>query len=192
MIEFNKHLDFYKDYPWADFSRLISYTDWGNKELAEKYLEKYWLPEQEYLRIWKPLQDKIFQEVNNLPSLVYHTDFELITLQGGCLFTEEDFKQLQAAMLELDESYFVVIQNSQEFTIGEPMFRMKFPVNITWEELISGNYISAVLLEMHLNEYLVFGSKYSWGKYAANDYKNPLDIIGFKPNLSPVFRKYFA
>ena len=38
-------------------------------------------------------------------------------------------------MQEVGEEYFVVIQHSQDFTEGEPMFRMKFPVNISWEEL---------------------------------------------------------
>ena len=81
----------------------------------------------------------------------------MIALRGGNLFVEEDFLQLQKAMQEVGEEYFVIIQHSQEFTDGEPMFRMKFPVNITWEELTSGNYISAVLLEMSYNEYFVFG-----------------------------------
>ena len=51
----------------------------------------------------------------------------MIVLRGGCLFLEEDFKQLQKAMQEFGEEYFVIIQYSQEFTDKEPMFRMKFP-----------------------------------------------------------------
>ncbi|HEV2830341.1 MAG TPA: hypothetical protein VGW31_00045, partial [Hanamia sp.] len=76
-------------------------------------------------------------------------------------------------------------------TEGEPMFRMKFPVNITWKELTSGNYISAVLLEMGYNAYFVFSGSGNWGKYSANDYDYPLDIIGFKPELAPIFQEYF-
>lgn len=192
MEEYNKHLQYYlNDYAFMHFSKFVSEPNWGNRELAEEYLKKYWLTEPEYLSIWKPILDKIFIEGKSLPDIIFKAEFEIIALRGGCLFLEEDFLQLQKAMQEVGEEYFVIIQHSQDFTEGEPMFRMKFPVNITWEELISGNYISAVLLEMSYNEYFVFGSKGNWGKYSANDYENPLDIIGFKPELAPVFREHF-
>lgn len=93
---------------------------------------------------------------------------------------EADFKQLQKAMLAVGDSHFVVIQTSQDFAEGEPMFRMKFPVGISWGELMSGNYISAVLFEMNCNEYVVFGNSGKIGKYAASDQNHPQDIIGFK------------
>ena len=191
-MEYKRHIDFYKKKYWfSTSSDLLPFKNWGNKDLAKKYLRKYWLPEQEYLSIWKPVQDKIFVQGKSLPDLIYCSEFDMIALRGGCLFLEEDFKQLQRAMQEVGEEYFVIIQHSQDFTDGEPMFRMKFPVSITWEELTSGNYISAVLLEMSYNEYLVFGSKGNWGKYSANDYENPLDIIGFKPELTPIFQEHF-
>ena len=190
-MEFIKHIEFYKLYKWAGHSRLAPDSIWGNKELAEKYLQKYWLPEQEYLNVWKPIQDKIFVQGKSLPDFIYNPEFVIIALMGGCLFLEEDFLQLQKAMQEVGEEYFVIIQHSQDFTEGEPMFRTKFPVSITWEELTNGNYISAVLLEMSYNEYFVFGSKGNWGKYSANDYENPVDIIGFKPELAPVFKENF-
>ncbi|SFB86129.1 hypothetical protein SAMN05421780_101795 [Flexibacter flexilis DSM 6793] len=191
-MEFTKHINFYELYHWAGFSKLVPDPIWGNKKIAEMYLQKYWLPEQEYLSVWKPIQDKIFVQGKNLPDLIYHSIFDMMALKGGCLFLEEDFKQLQRTMQEVEEEYFVIIQHSQDFTEGEPMFRMKFPVNITWEELTSGNYISAVLLEMSYNNYLVFGSKGNWGKYSANDFENPVDIIGFKPELAHIFQKYFS
>jgi hypothetical protein len=191
MIEFRKHIEFYHLYKWAGFSRLVPSESWGNREFAEKYLRKYWLTEQEYLSTWKPILDNIFIQGKNLPEIIYHPEFEIIALRGGCLFLEDDFLQLQKVMQEVGEEYFVIIQHSQDYTEGEPMFRMKFPVNITWEELTSGNYISAVLLEMSYNEYFVFGSKGNWGKYSANDYKNPLDIICFKSELAHIFQEHF-
>lgn len=191
MREFNRHLEFYESYHWAGFSRLVPDLNWGDKKLAEKYLQKYWLPEQEYLRIWEPKQNKIFAQGKILPDLICQAEFEIIALRGGCLFMEKDFNQLQKAMQIVGEENFVIIQHSQDFTEGEPMFRMKFPVNITWRELTSGNYISAVLLEMSYNNYLVFGSSVNWGRYSANDYVNPVDIIGFKPELAFIFRECF-
>lgn len=191
MIEYIRHIDEYSNYEHSSFSTLVPSDQWGDKKLAEEYLQKYWLPEREYLSIWKLIQDKVFVQGKSLPDLIYHPEFEITALRGGCLFLEEDFKQLQKAMQDVGEEYFVIIQHSQGFTEGEPMFRMKFPVNITWEELTSGNYVSAVLLEMNYNEYFVFGEKGDWGKYSANDYEYPLDIIGFKSELAPVFREHF-
>jgi hypothetical protein len=191
MIEYIRHIDEYSNYGHSSFSALVPSDQWGDKKLAEEYLQKYWLAKEEYLNVWKPIQDKIFVQDKGLPELVYRAEFEMIALRGGCLFLEEDFKQLQKAMQEVGEEYFVIVQHSQDFTDGEPMFRMKFPVNITWEELTSGNYISAVLLEMSYNEYFVFGKSGNWGKYSANDYEYPLDIIGFKPELAHIFQEYF-
>jgi hypothetical protein len=192
MIEYIRHIDEYSDYRHSSFSALVPSDQWGDKRLAAEYLQKYWLAEEEYWNIWKPIQDKIFVQDKGLPELVYRAEFEMIALRGGCLFLEEDFKQLQIAMQDFGEEYFVIVQHSQDFTDGEPMFRMKFPVNITWEELTSGNYISAVLLEMSYNEYFVFGKSGNWGKYSANDYEYPLDIIGFKPELAHIFQEYFS
>jgi len=191
MREYSKHIETYLNYWHQHFSRLVPEEKWGNEKLAEEYLQKYWLPEQEYLSIWKPIQDKVFVQGKNLPDLIYHSEFDMIVANGGCLFDEENFKQLQKTMQEIGEEHFIVIQSVQEYTIGEPTFRMKFPVNITWKELISGNYISAVLIEMSLNEYYVFGASGIWGKYTATDYIRSLDIIGFKPELSFVFREQF-
>lgn len=191
MIEYNRHIEEYVNYWFGDFNKLVPEKEWGNQKLAEEYLQKYWLPEQEYLNIWKPIQDKVFVLGKSLPDLIYQAEFEMIALRGGCLFIEKDFKQLQKAMQEVGEDYFVIIQHSQDFTEGEPMFKMKFPVNITWEELTSGNYISAVLLEMSYNEYLVFGASGKWGKYSATEFENPVDIIGYKTEFASIFKQHF-
>lgn len=192
MMEYQKHLDFYAENYWfSTSSTFVSSNQWGDKELAKQYLQNYWLSEQEYLDIWKFTQNNLFVQDKKLPDLIHNNGLEIIALRGGNLFLKEDFLQLQKAMIEIGDEYFIVIQNSQEFMDGEPMFRMKFPVNITWEELTSGNYISAVLLEMSYNEYFVFGSTGKWGKYSANDYEYPLDIICFMPELSYIFQKHF-
>ena len=190
MMEYSKHIEVYSNYVHSSFSKLVAEGEWGNKKVAEDYLKKYWLSGQEYLTFWKPVQDKIFQN-NDLPDLVFQSDFKILALRGGCLFVEEDFNLLQNALLQLGEDYFTVIQHSQDFTEREPMFRMKYPTNITWDELVSGNYISAVLFEMPYNNYYVFGTNGNWGKYSANDYEHPIDIIGFKPELASIFREEF-
>jgi hypothetical protein len=191
MKEYTKHLEFYQNYKHSSFSTLVPSPQWGNKQSAQNFLQKYWLPEQEYLAVWKPIQDCIFDIRVEDSKCNFQPEFELIKLEGGCLFLEEDFKQLQQAMTAIGETHFVVIQSAQDFTQGEPMFRMKFPVAISWEELMSGNYISAVLFEMNRNEYLVFGNSGKLGKYAASDQDHPQDIIGYKPILKSVMGNCF-
>lgn len=190
MIDYLEHIDYFSEHSWADFTKLFPASEWGNKNNAKAYLEKYWLSQEEYENVWKPIQDKIFinQDVG-LPELIFAEHYNIFAFRGGCLFLEEDFKQLQKCLLAIGEKYFVVIENSFGGRLQEPAFRVKFPTNITWQELMSGNYISAVLFEMLFNEYFVFGESTIWGKYSANDYVNPLDLIGFKPEYSPIFRE---
>ncbi len=191
MIDYIRHIEEYYAYWFSSFSSFVPKNIWGNKKLAEVYLNKYWLPEHEYKDVWKPIQDKIFLQQDGLPDLIFTPKYKILALRGGHLFAKKDFEQLKKVLLGIGETEFVIIQNTQDFTSGEPMFKMKFPVNISWKELISGNYISAVLFEMHYNEYFVFGASGKWGKYSATEFKNPVDIIGFKPEFASIFMEYF-
>jgi len=106
------------------------------------------------------------------------------------LFEKEDFEKLQKCLIDIGETHFVIIEN----TFGnhkKPFLRMKFPVNISWNELMNGNFISSILFEMFQNEYFVFSANDTWGKYAANDYEWPLDLIGFKEEYKTLFGKIF-
>ncbi len=191
MIEYTRHLEEYATYPFSSFSSLVPDNIWGNKELAEKYLNKYWLLDNEYKSIWKPIQDKIFIQQKRLPDIVFSPLYKMLIGRGGCLFDKKDFERLKKVMINIGETEFVIIQNTQDFTSGEPMFRMKFPTKITWEELMSGNYISAVLFEMNYNEYFVFGTSGKWGRYSATDFENPMNLIGFIPEYLSIFSYQF-
>lgn len=191
MKEYIRHIEAYLNYWHSSFSKLVPAEKWGDRKLAEEYLQKYWLSNEEYTLFWEPILNEVFIPSKRLPDLVFQPKFEFMVLTGGCLFQEEDFYQLQRAMHNNGEDYFVVIQHSQEFTKGEPMFRMKFPATITWGDMTSGNYISSVLLEMNYNNYFVFGEKGNWGKYTAND-QYSLDILGFESELSSTFSELFT
>lgn len=178
--EYIEHLAYYQNYKHSSYSALVPSDQWGDQQKAKAYLEKYWLTAHEYSTVWKPIQDRVFVSKEQASICYFQPEFALIKLVGGCLFLEADFKKLQKAMLAVGDPHFVVIQTSQDFTEGEPMFRMKFPVGISWAELMSGNYISAVLFEMNCNEYAIFGNSGKIGKYAASDQNHPQDIIGYK------------
>lgn len=178
-------------YWFSSFSELVSHDLWGDKEIARKYLEKYWLSEDEYLNYWRPIQDKIFIDEHEFPENMFQLKFRLIFNWGGCLFDIEDFMKLQKVMKRMGEKYFVVILHSSDFEHWNHEFRMKFPVDITWEELINGNYISALFLEMSYNNYYVFGENGLWGRYTASDYFYPFDIYGVQNQCYNLFQEEF-
>jgi hypothetical protein len=189
MKEYQLHLDEYSLEGSGWFSKLTPESEWGKQETAQRYLENYWLPQDEYEHTWKPRQNKIFSNQDKgLPEIVFKEGFEIIALRGGCLFLKEDFEKLQQCFLEVGDEYFVIIENTFDGKVQEPAFQMKYPTTISWEELISGNFISSTIVESNYKEYFVFGDSEVWGKYSASNYQNPLDIIGFKPEYTSSFK----
>jgi len=192
MKEYQAIVDKFSLDGYSMYSPTVPECTWNNKKAAEIYLEKYWLPLAAYEAKWQPIQDRIFiKQVAGLPELVFTAQYEIITLRGGVLFVQDDFKKLQECMVVMGDQNFVVIENTYGQKVPEPGFRMQYPVTITWEELASGDCISGILLGYPHNDYYVFGDSGAWGKYAANDYENPLDIIGFRRTSASVFKQKF-
>jgi hypothetical protein len=192
MNEYSQILDVYSREGYEMYSSIIPASQWGNRQVAENYLERYWLSSAEYERTWKQQQDRIFsnQEVG-LPEMVFQSGYELQVARGGCLFVQEEFVRLQECTRAIEEKFLFVIENTFGGRVKEPIFRMKFPSGICWGELTSGNFASAILLEMPHKEYFVFGESGTWGKYVANDFEFPLDILGFTREVADVFRDKF-
>lgn len=186
MIEYQEHLDEYISEYYLTYTQLTE-KEWGNKELAKSYLEKYWLNMNEYEKKWAHIQNNIFnKDFKYLPDSVFLEGFALIPMIGGTIFSEDDFEALKRCMKETKDNFFVIIQNTFEQQ-NSSAFRMKYPSNISWNELMSGNYISTVLFEMFHNEYFIFGESGLWGKYIANDEFPPLDIVGVKKEFASIF-----
>ena len=195
-------------------TRYSSSTDWGDKRIVKRYMEKYWLTDSSCQNNWKFLHESIFSLSKELPDMIFKKDFEFISLCGGGTFIQKDFGQLMSCIKKLGERNFVVIQD----TSGMPSFyrrrndtwswsqipakyalKMKYPVNISWDELMSGNFISTILFEFYPAHYYVFGDSGQWGMYAAHEYINteidpagtPIRIIGFNPKYRKMFRGSF-
>ena len=190
MIEYEHHIEKYSLLGYHMYSHVVPESEWGDKKLAKSYLEKYWLSQAVYDKEWQPRQDKIFiNQEQGLPAQVFSEQYELLALRGGVLLEEVDFKELQKCMLSLGDKHFVVIENTFGGKLDEPPFRMKYPTNISWKELISGNFISSILFEMFHKEYFIFSESGVWGRYSANEYQDPLNIIGFASEYKSFFRK---
>lgn len=187
MIEYQKHLDEYKSEYYLTYTSTVSENEWGNESLAKNYLEKYWLRESEYKKIWSQIKDKIFApKFQYLPQNLFLPEFEIVPMIGGVLFDDKDFEAFKLCLGKVGDNHFVIIQNNfgQENLTA---FRMKFPTSISWKELMNGNYISTVLFEMFHNDFFVFGESALWGKYAANDETPPLSLFGVKEKFISVF-----
>jgi hypothetical protein len=192
MKEYQGILDYYSSNEFDWFSKLVLDGDWGDIVVGEQYLEKYWLNEIEYIKIWTPIQNRIFvPDTLGIPEPTFQDGYEMLIFEGGCLFTFETFTKLKKSMLDLGEEYFVVIENSLIENQQEPAFRLKFPVNISWEELTSGNFVSSTFIESIYKEFFVFGQSGFWGKYSAPDYEFPLDVLVFKADVQNVFKFSF-
>jgi hypothetical protein len=123
--------------------------------------------------------------------MVFKDDFELTVEINDGLFSETSFKKLKDCLISIGEESFVVIGQDFNGKLERPIFRMKFPVNISWDEMMSGDFISMILFGFSQGEYMVYGQTSEWAKYTANDYIVPLDILAFKPKLRLLFHEKF-
>ena len=185
-------LNEYASESYSMYSKVISEKDWGNKVIALEYLKKYRLPDEDYFKNWKPIQNTIFQnQEDSLPEMMFKKGFSLMAIRGGVLFEKEDYESLQRCIRQLEDDKLFIIQNDFGEKLKTSPFRMMYPSDSPWEEIMSGNFISTVIFEMFANEYFVFSESGKWGKYSANDYEKPLDIIGFKPQYESIFKEQF-
>ncbi len=194
-------------------NRYLNSVDWGDKRLVKNYMRKYWLTDSSYQNNWKFLHESIFSLSKKLPDMIFKKDFEFISLCGGGTFLQKDFGQLMSCLKKLGERNFLVIQDTSEmpsfyrrrndtwFQIpAKYALKMKYPVNISWDELMSGHFISAILFEFYPAHHYVFGDSGQWGMYAAHEYINieidpagtPIRIIGFNPKYRKIFRESFG
>ena len=137
------------------YKQLSFYMDEESRDQTESYFEKYWLSKSEYLQKWLLIQKSIYDVSGfQFPYVKFQTDFEIIALRGGLIFTEQDFTLLKDCLKETGESHFVIVENVDEDNPhhGEPPLRFKYPLNISWQELLSGGYISQELFQMSVKE----------------------------------------
>lgn len=193
MSKFNNIIDIYSSEGFYTTSRM-SEKVWKNREYAKNYLQKYWLPDDEYEEQWLPIQNAIFIEhTEGLPYPIFNKEYEILAFRGGVVLTEEELNLLQLFFYSFlnEKDYFIIAENPLSVRPNEVPIRMKYPINITWGELMSGSFMSSVLFEWPAKEYFIFTKSTVWGKYSANDYINPLDIVGIKPTAKHLFNDCF-
>jgi|WetSurMetagenome_2_1015567.scaffolds.fasta_scaffold361350_1 hypothetical protein len=180
-----------KDYQ----NQIDGFTNNADKKKIEKYLEKYWLEKPELNEVWSKIKNTIFNSTfNAFPDPVYNVSFDTIVRKGGCILYRDELELLQSCMRTIGDKYLLIIEDFDEtnppHTSGPP-YRFKFPVDISWEAILSGAELSLLVFQMPERNYFIFGDSGQWGKYAGNDYESPLEIIGFNRKYSELFHSKF-
>lgn len=182
MKEYQKQLEKFLDFP-------------ENKDVVVEYLEKYWLDKQELNKDWIKIKNTVFNPVFKfLPDAVFNKDFDVLIRLGGTALDQEQYELFQSCMKITGDRYFVVLEDYDEVNpphFSGPPLRFKYPVDITWEEIIGGDMISYQVFIRPIRMYFIFGDSGKWGKYAGNDYASPIDIIGFDKKYSDLFQEKF-
>lgn len=188
--EYQDHLDYYSNKALSWFSVLTSNEEWGDKNSANLYLDKYWLPYKDFQNKWEKYLNAIFSSNFDIANL-FKNNFFTLSIPGGSFFIEKDFNKLRRFLLEIGEEELILVENTFGANQYQPAFRMKFPASITWKELTSGNFISSTILEDINKEYYLFGSIPHWGAYVATHDSDPVNIIGVEQKLDKTLRIVF-
>jgi len=156
---------------------------------SKNYLEKYFVPDEEYLAYADSVMSEVFDLNAKFPDFVFKHSF-FLTLKGGALFTFKDLEKIKECMRRTGDTCFLVFEDYDELSpphSSGPALRFKYPNNIEWELMCINDGISYELFKRPIRNFYVFGNTGKWGRYVANDSETPLDIFGFDKEFRGVF-----
>ena len=186
MKEYDKISKMYSSPHFSIYSLLIEEDQWGNTKKASDFLEKFWLSTKEYEdRIHKTIYEIFSNTENIFPGVSFKDNYNIFHISTANTLSEIDIELIKKISLEYKDEHFYLIENNLKGKIKNPTFRMKFPIDIVWGDLMTGNYISSALFEMPYNEYFIVGDSCHWGIYSTNEYYFPMNIYGFDNNKMP-------
>ena len=187
---------------WASFFTGKVYS--GIPTQVEDYLATYWLDMQELNQVWIPIRNKVFPGgCLSFPDNMFPNDFNtMLRVGGSAIHSEEYLKCLQQCMEAAGDHFFVVIEDhiqkgdKSSVLVGSdrtpwPAFRFKYPVSVSFKQIMNGEYLSEEVLRMGDRDYFIFGDTGSWGIYAGDDVLWSLHIIGCQKGLSDTFNRNF-
>lgn len=169
-----------------------------SKILTEKYLDNYWMREEDYRNKYLFLKEIIFNKYNPFSSTeVITKQFKIMYDNAGLIFTKEYFEIFKKLFQIVGDTYFIIIEdydvNNPPHESG-PFLRFKYPIDITWSELqqntdidILAEGISYELFQRPVRNYFVFGDSGKWARYIGNDYIETKEILGCSPEYFDIF-----
>ena len=128
-------------------------------------------------------------------SKIFNDDVTLFSYISSPLFWNENFFFIQNIAKIMGEKYFYIIEDEECEEHADAAFQLKIPVDISWEELSDGGFVSDVVFNMFHNNYLVFGDSGNWGRWS--DYENTrvdYEVFGYKTNIPEIqnYRDWYA
>lgn len=177
-----------------EFERLVQ---------AKAFLSKYSMSDDEYTKECVPVMHEIFTysakskfDIRKTPVTdLFPDNFSCISYQSSPLFWKESFELVQAICKGFKEKHIFIVEEEQCEEVPEIAFKIKIPIDISWESISNGGFITDVLFNMFNNNYYVFGDSGCWGRWS--DYDNDFmdyEVFGYKIETQAVlaYKNYFS
>ena len=160
-----------------------------------RFLQKFAIDNIVFKNECVPVMQNIFRmAANDIFNIKYMSTNDLFQfgikkriIINSPLFDKDRYYAIQRIAKAFKEKYFFIIEDETCENSSEIAFKLKLPVNLTWEELIGGGFVVDVIFNMPQNNYYVFGESGNWGRWC--DYENhwiDYEAFGYKVDLQEV------
>ena len=141
---------------------------------GKAFLERYAMNDADYKNECLTVMRQIFKQSPSEMFRIHHHSaydmfqdrFHLFVNIGGTLFGEDDYTLIQAIGKSFGDKYWYIVEDETCEQDVDVAFKLRFPIDISWQELISGGCISDVVFNMFHNNYYVFGDSGCWGRWS--------------------------
>lgn len=160
-------------------SRLGAYAAERLGDRTIQYLDRYWMDRGHLEDQWGPLLETVFTRSSGKVSVAggYQVDF----LQGGILFTEDEFQAFAAQARRAGARRFAVVEDvgQDRWYALEAMdfFRFAYPLDVDWNEMTRSCLVAEDVFERPIRCFFVITDNGKVGKYANNDAERPYDLV---------------
>ena len=126
---------------------------------------------------------------------LFKDEFHVFISLSSPLFQEENFLMIQNIEIKHGGNYLYVIEEETCEEDKDVAIKLRIPIDISWQEMKNGGFISDILLNMPHNNYFVFGDSGNWGRWY--DYENPwrdYEVFGYKKETKEIleYRKVYS
>ena len=145
---------------------------------AEAFLNHYAITTESELSACHQIMHKMFTHSEkdsffvekDTPRNLFVEGVNLFAQISSPLFWAEHFSYIQKIGMAMGDRFFYILEEEACEADVDVAFKMKIPIDISWEELADGGFISDVVFNMFHNNYYVFGDSGKWGRWC--DYEN--------------------
>ena len=170
---------------------------------AKEFLARFAMDSLEYERKCVPVMRKIFLSTaesyfdirkKSMTELL-REEYDFFSYQSSPLFWKESYMLIQAICKDFGDKYLYIVEEERCEECADAAFKIKLPINASWDTISRGGCITDVLFNMFRNNYYVFGDSGNWGKWC--DYDNDYidyEVFCYKSLMQSiqVYKDYFS